>query len=169
MTQTQSDLVNLAINKAQQHELPPELVCAVCEEESGKRGKPPGEREDWNPQATRYEPGFFAKYEADKFLPIDEEKARARSYGLMQIMGETARLVGFEGDFNQLYVPENSLEFGCIWLLNRMHLAIKRAPQDSTSNADSLWRATLLYWNGGSDLAYPSRVMVRVPKYRVSS
>jgi hypothetical protein len=168
MTQTQSDLVNLAVNKAQQHELPPELVCAVCEEESGKRGKPPGEREDWNPQATRYEPGFFARYEANQFLPMDEKQGRARSYGLMQIMGETAREIGFRGDFNQLYTPESGLEFGCIWLLNRMHLALKRA-SPNIPDSDTLWRATLLLWNGGSDLAYPSRVMVRVPKYRVSS
>lgn len=70
----------------------------VCQESAG------------NPEATRYEPEFYKTYIADKF---PGEHGRATSYGLMQIMGQTARERGFKGDFAELLHPQVGLYWGC--------------------------------------------------------
>jgi soluble lytic murein transglycosylase-like protein len=76
------------------------------------------------------------------------------SYGLMQIMGLTAVEFGFAGRFlTELLEPSAALEFGCRKLRHAM---------DKTSN--DVTKALLMY-NGGSDAAYPTRVLPRVAKY----
>src|SRR5258708_15496437 len=63
------------------------MVCAVVEQESG-----------WNTWAMRYEPAFFAKYVAPLYtnnkVGASEAYARGISWGLMQVMGQTAREKG---------------------------------------------------------------------------
>lgn len=105
---------------ARQHGLPPELVRAIVEVES--EGKP---------LSARYEPAFYDRYVKDakiKATPpcslATERMLRASSFGLMQIMGQTAREVGFEGTFlTELCEPEIGLEYGCRYLakLARQH------------------------------------------------
>src|SRR5579862_1562443 len=85
------DLVALAHKAAAAHSLWPELVCAVVEQESA-----------WDPWALRYEPAFFDRYVRPQIARgnlTDEAEARARafSWGLMQVMGEVAREQGFKG------------------------------------------------------------------------
>src|SRR5258708_30459941 len=69
--------------------LDPALVCAVVEQESA-----------WNPWAIRFEPLFFAKYVASLYtnnkISASEAYARGFSWGLMQVMGQVAREVGFD-------------------------------------------------------------------------
>lgn len=140
---------------ASRYELPADLVCAVCEEESGNRDNPNGQ-ETWNPWAIRYEQGFLNRYihPAIPSAPTTTEIADAFSYGLMQIMGLTARELGFAGRFaTALCVPEVGLEFGCRKLSRCM------------TNAKNDVAAALLAYNGGSDPAYPSRVIARQHKY----
>lgn len=105
---------------ARQHGLPPELVRAIVEVES-----------EGNPWSARYEPAFYDRYIKDakiKAIPpcslATERTLRATSFGLMQIMGSTAREVGFEGTFlTELSSPEIGLEYGCRYLakLARRH------------------------------------------------
>ena len=75
----------------------------VCTESSG------------NPEATRWEPGFYDNYIKGKFPDDDyhDEHGRAVSWGLMQIMGQVARERGFRGKFNELLQPEVGLYWGC--------------------------------------------------------
>lgn len=70
----------------------------VCTESSG------------NPGATRREPEFYERYIKDTW-PGDW--GRATSWGLMQIMGQTARERGFRGEFTELLQPEVGLYWGC--------------------------------------------------------
>ena len=132
---------------ALKHNLPPDLVCAVCEQESG-----------WNEWAIRFEPGFLAKYvapleEAHK-VSATEAYARSFSWGLMQVMGETARELGFTGEFlAMLCDPIVGLEFGC----RKLKDALSRAVGDQT-------RALAIY-NGGSNPNYPSEVLARRARY----
>ena len=111
------DLINTT---ARRHGLPPELVRAIVQIESGG-----------NPWACRYEPGFYAKYVAPhpaqgKGTCSDQTESRLRacSFGLMQIMGATARETGVDGVFlTELCDPAVGLDYGCRYLakLARLH------------------------------------------------
>ena len=147
----QSELVALARQKAAEHQLHPELVCAICEQESA-----------WSPWAIRYEPGFFARYVQKLVLgpkPVGitptEARARAISWGLMQVMGEVAREHGFSGAYlSELCDPAVGLEMGCRVLARKL-----AAAEGNVRNA-------LLLWNGGGNAEYPRQVLARVENYR---
>ena len=117
-----SDPIPLYVDRAaRQHGLPIALVRAVVEVESGG-----------DPWAIRYEPGFFDRYVRDlKISPVypcsiqTERVARATSWGLMQIMGQKARELGYAEPFlSRLCEPDFGLEYGCRFLaaLAKLHL-----------------------------------------------
>jgi len=156
MQVNQFALVEMALEAAARHGLDGPVVCAVCEEESGRRDGGGG-RETWNPWAMRFEPAFESRYvkPAIPTMPTTEEMAEAVSFGLMQIMGETAREFGFKGRYlTELCDPATGLEYGC------------RKLRRCFDNAAGDVGAALLHWNGGSDPAYPSRVVARVGEYQ---
>jgi soluble lytic murein transglycosylase-like protein len=66
-----------------------------------------------DPNATRYEPAFYKKYIQPHYKDELDGKRRATSWGLMQIMGQVARELGYKGPFNQLLSPDTGLEWGC--------------------------------------------------------
>jgi hypothetical protein len=145
---TKQDLVNLAQQIAATYALAPELVCAVCEQES-----------DWDTWATRYEPGFLSRYVAPLFtnnkIDATEAHCRAMSWGPMQVMGQTAREHGFQGRFlSALCDPEVGLAIGCAVLAHKLVAA-------------SDVRSALLLWNGGADPEYPTQVLNRMHHYAV--
>jgi len=123
----------------------PALACAVVEQES-----------NWNVWAIRYEPAFFTRYVASQVNLSDTERtARATSWGLFQIMGQTARERGFKGQFlSSLCDPMWGIPAGCEFLGHL--LTIKGGNQTDA----------LLAWNGGSNLEYPDQVLARVSKYQ---
>lgn len=98
---------------AVRHNLPPELVRAMANQES-----------TFHPYRNRFEQGFYDKYVKGKdldFVPplclkITEALSRATSWGLLQIMGATARAYGFRGWFPELCIPEVGLDWGCRYL-----------------------------------------------------
>ena len=142
-----SQLVSLARKAAAAHSLDPALVCAVIEQESA-----------WNPWAMRYEPAFFAKYVANLYtnnkITASEAYARGFSWGLMQVMGQVARELGYDATFlSALCDPEQNLAIGCKLLRKKL---------DAMDNDVA---RGLLAWNGGANLAYPSQVLARRPHY----
>ncbi len=144
-----AELIALARQTAAAHQLYPELVCAICEQESG-----------WIPWAIRYEHAFFQKYILPQWvnskLPtITEAQARAFSWGLMQVMGQVAREHAFQGaSLAELCDPAVGLELGC------RVLAAKLAAADGNVTK------ALLLWNGGGNADYPQQVLARAEKYR---
>lgn len=111
-----------------------------------------------NPFAFRFEPKFFDKYLKGKELTklgghvptnctgATELAARGFSWGLMQIMGQTAREFGFDSDFlSALLDPRSNIELGAKIL--KYHL----------KNTDSV-EAALLKYNGGGNKKYPQMV-----------
>ena len=127
----ETTLIVLADTIAKKHGLDPALVCALCEVESA-----------WMPWAARYESGYkwLYIYEFDdegypyinlsagkrergqqyiKFLiqlgcsGQTEVIHQKISWGLMQIMGATARERGFRGWLTELCDPQVNLEWGC--------------------------------------------------------
>ncbi|MGH9776079.1 MAG: lytic transglycosylase domain-containing protein [Candidatus Acidiferrales bacterium] len=132
---------------AMRHGLPPELVCAVCEQESA-----------WCPFAIRYEPAFFSKYVAPLFtnneITATEAYARGISWGLMQVMGQVAREFGFARIFlSELCDPATGLDIGSKILAHKV------------SVAQGNLRDALLAWNGGGNPDYPAQVLARMSKY----
>lgn len=120
------------------------LVCALIEHESS-----------WNTFSIRYEPGFFSRYvEQQKGLTATEAYARSCSWGLMQLMGQTAREIGFQDKFlSFLCDPDIGIDYGC----KQFRHCVNRHPNDE--------KAALLAYNGGSDSNYPNLVLQFKSKY----
>lgn len=139
------ELIALAKTVATGHALDPALVCAVCHHES----------DNWKMWAVRYEPSFYDKY----ILPMQnlsrtEMTMRATSFGLMQIMGQTARELGFAGDYlTELLDPQWGIEFGC------------RKLARSLRHSDGNVRLALLKYNGGANKQYPDLVLRYFSQY----
>jgi len=99
------DEINAA---ATRHNLDPNLIVAFILTESGG-----------DPWAIRYEPNWkwFLKpnYWALRMNISDktERSLQMHSWGLMQIMGTTARELGFDQQIPKLCIPKNGIEFGC--------------------------------------------------------
>lgn len=79
-----------------------------------------------NPWATRYEPGWryfeSPEYWAGKLGQSEETErnGQSQSYGLMQVMGGTARWLGFAGYFPELCLPSVGVHFGCLLLARKL-------------------------------------------------
>jgi len=141
-------LMDLARHAAQGEGLDPALVCAVVEQES-----------NWNPWAMRYEPIFFAKYVAPLYtnnkVSATEAYARGMSWGLMQVMGQTAREKGLGSLYlSTLCDPAVGLAVGCKVLRQKMDAV----GGDTTRG--------LLAWNGGGNPDYAEEVQARMGRYR---
>lgn len=139
---TQQELQDKAKYYARLHDLDGALVCAVIEQES-----------NWAQYAIRYEPAFQQRYVEPMGLTPTETIARSISWGLMQLMGESAREMGFNGKMASLCDPDNGLEWGC------KHL---KAKMDAHSGDVT---AGLLAWNGGGNKEYPEQVLARKDAY----
>jgi soluble lytic murein transglycosylase-like protein len=142
-----SQLVVLARKAAAAQSLDPALVCAVIEQESS-----------WNTWAMRYEPAFFAKYVAHLYtnnkITASEAYARGFSWGLMQVMGQVAREMGFDGAFlSGICDAEQGLSIGCKLLRKKL------------DSMDGDATRSLLAWNGGGNPAYAAQVLARRPHY----
>lgn len=128
----------------------PQLIAAVIWQESRA-----------NPFAIRYEPKFFDRYikgkELTGFVPsfklISEETeraSRAMSFGLMQVMGATARENGFEGTYlSELCDIQANIEIGVKILAKHI-----RKFEDTNK--------ALLAYNGGGNKDYPLEVMEHI-------
>lgn len=138
-------MIRVARATAKAHALPEDLVCAVCDHESW----------GWDTFAIRYEPAFERKYDpVDPAKEPTEHFARAFSYGLMQIMGETARELGFAGKYlTELCDPIVGVEYGC----RKLSRCMAKHPGDM--------RAALLAYNGGANAQYPELVLALCEKY----
>lgn len=149
-------LVQLAKGSALFYGLDPSLVCAVCEQESGDRKRLSSGWETWNPWAFRAEPAFDARYVQPLHLTPTEDWGRSISWGLMQVMGETAREHGFMGSFPALCEPEMGLEFGTKVLKAKL-----------AAGGSEVHRGLQL-WNGGGNPGYADEVLARVSRYRLN-
>lgn len=145
---SRDELIELARKIAATHTLPPELICGQIERES-----------TWNPWAIRYEDGFYTKYiekmiASHQLTDPTEERARAFSWGLMQVMGEVAREMGYTGQLAELCDPATGMEVGCRVLAHKL-----------ATNEGSIAMALAAY-NGGGNKNYPAEVLALAEGYR---
>lgn len=107
-----------------------------------------------NTSAHKYEPEFYTRYVKNRNHPViapcsraTEEHDRATSFGLMQVMGQTARELGFDKAFlTELCIPEVGIEYGCMLLKNKINRY--------KAYSDFLERAIVAY-NAGSAIKTP--------------
>ena len=94
------------------HGINPPLVQAIIEVESSG-----------DPLAMRYEPEwpYFVETGVRGVSRATEEMQQATSWGLMQVMGTTARELGCDAPFlSALCSPRVGLEFGCRYLAKQL-------------------------------------------------
>lgn len=145
-----TDLKLLIPQYCEIYDLPIPLVASIILQESSG--------ESW---ATRWEEGFYLKYVAKKqrndligHIPKNislatEKLHRACSWGVMQIMGQTARELGFaEDSLVKLCLPQLGLKYGCLYLIRCM-------------DGRNIEQA-MLKWNGGGNPNYPHQVLARI-------
>jgi soluble lytic murein transglycosylase-like protein len=154
---TRAEMEELARAAAEKYLLPPELVCAVIEQESA-----------WRPTATRYEPAFAARYgqryrQMFPECPYLDDAHFYSSLGLMQVMGAVAWEHQFRDDPQLMLDPTVNVEVGCRVLQSKLR-ACGWTPGNGLGE-DVVVRG-LLRWNGGGRKAYAREVLARVPKYR---
>lgn len=134
---TKEDLVRIVVGASISTEIDPALACAVVSHESS-----------WNPWAVRYEPAFYARYiDSMKNLAPTEKVMRAASFGLFQIMGQTAREFGFDGE----YLTELCDPINAIWGCRKLKRCLEMHQQNQMD--------ALLSYNGGNDARYPDAVL----------
>ena len=99
---------------------------------------------DWNPWATRFEPLFRHRTKENTGrggTTLETENIhQATSWGLCQIMGYTARRLGWEGPIPALLDPESNLRYACLYL-NQLY----ENPRGSHS-----WRWAITAYNHGA-------------------
>lgn len=139
----QEQLIVMAENAAIHAGIDPVLVCCVCEQESS-----------WNPRATRFEAAFKERYVDPQGRSEPEATQRATSWGLMQVMGEVARELGYVGPLMALLDPLTGLSWGCRKLFTCL----------TAAHGNNM--AALLRYNGGSAPEYASKVLSRASRYR---
>lgn len=93
----------------------------------------------WDTYATREEPGFYRRYIEEDHAGRREAWQLAISWGLLQVMGSTAREMGFEGRYlSQLCAePALGLYFGVKYLRHQK------------GRGDGTYSQALAAYNGG--------------------
>lgn len=155
-------------SNAQRFNLDPILIAAVVLQES-----------TGDQFAFRFEPAFLNRYIKDKtpaqlggLWPVvtgdraaDDraiefhKRLRSCSFGLMQLMLQTAVELGFKGlPVEDLFVPSINIELGCKKIARCVLAVKKRMPHLEDL---PLWREVLLCFNGGGDPTYPGKVLKR--------
>ncbi len=130
--ENRTNLLDLIKSKANQHGVNWKLLDAIICQESGYR--------QW---AVRFEPTII-KYELPKthakynIISVETEQvAQATSYGLMQLLGRTARGMGFDGLLPSLFDIESNLDWGCQYLESQQRRYIDLKDVISSYNAGS--------------------------------
>ncbi len=168
--------------KSAKYNLDPKVVAAIVLQESSGRIF-----------ASRYEPGFYRRYighldkrdllgHVPRTITLGTEKVhRSTSWGLMQIMGETARGQDFDkDDMPELCLPENNIEIGCRYLRHLLNLDSNKTLAEAQQTKffkdylsktpptepeeETRIKMALLRYNGGGNHKYPSHVISRVKR-----
>ena len=105
----EEDLEPLIIREARTRNLPEAILLGLVEVES-----------NFNPFAVIYEQHYRYTKIIDRLKPKDcsintEINLQKTSFGLFQIMGGTARYMGFSGWLTRLLMPTINIKYGTLW------------------------------------------------------
>lgn len=142
---TKPEIIALAKQTATKYALPPDVVMGIIEQESS-----------FDTWAIRYEPEFQIRYVKALDLDPTTSVARSISWGLMQVMGQSVREIGYVGPLPQLCDPATGIEWGCRLFMTKM------------AHAAGNVEAALSLWNGGGNPNYALDVTQKANYYRNS-
>jgi len=117
----------------------PAVIAAIMHRES-----------EGNPDAMRY-----------------EAKKKDYSYGLMQVLSETAKWLGFNADVNILLEPEINIYYGAKYLANRLKLYGNMVDAISAYNCGTVKKTNGIYSNQGYVFAVVANVSVYREHFRI--
>jgi len=144
---TERDTIIEAIRRhAEARSIAPSLLLALVEQES-----------NFYPWATRCEPAFHKRYieplAANGGVPTSELYQRSISWGLGQVMGQTARESGYTGPIGMLLDVDTNLLVTC----NVFEARLRTVGGDP--------RLALIRYNGGGRPAYADEVLHRMERW----
>lgn len=134
------------------YRLPETLLAAQISVESGG-----------DPNAFRYEPAYFERYILEKAVKGSKYGPLAAcSYGLLQILLETALEIGFDDKPERLFEPRIGLSWGAKYL---------RYLWDGLGGEESSFRSALARYNGrgAAAQAYADKVYARAAEIKTRS
>ena len=112
-------LMGLIVSTARGAQVPPELVLGIIEAESGG-----------GPHATRVHatyPYTMMQAKRPAGCSVDMERmCQKTAWGLMQVIGATARELGFDGWLSELVSPETNIRLGIEFLRRKMSQYFER-------------------------------------------
>lgn len=112
-------LMGLIVSTARGAQVPPELVLGIIEAESGG-----------DPHATRINatyPYTMMQAKRPAGCSVDMERmCQKTAWGLMQVIGATARELGFDGWLSELVSPETNIRLGIEFLRRKMSQYFER-------------------------------------------
>ena len=112
-------LMGLIVSTARGAQVPPELVLGIIEAESGG-----------DPHATKINatyPYTMMQAKRPAGCSVDMERmCQKTAWGLMQVMGATARELGFDGWLSELVGPETNVRLGIEFLRRKMSQYFER-------------------------------------------
>lgn len=106
------DLMRIARREANILKIDPKVISAIATVESG-----------WRPASARYERSFSYLSEPERWAKLHgitkdtEIMFQKTSWGLMQVMGGTARRIGYKGWLPNICDPELGVQIGCEYFL----------------------------------------------------
>ncbi len=120
------------LQACQNRHIEPALAAAIVTVESG-----------WNNWVCRSEPQFKWTWMVEEYAPklgqseTTERTQQKTSWGLMQIMGGTARELGYEGLLSMLALPEMGLDWGLRYLTKKLRAHTQISDVIAAYNAGS--------------------------------
>ena len=118
------------LSACKNHRVDPALASAMIMVESG-----------WNSWRSRFEPPFKWLWQPDDYAArlgqslVTEKNQQKTSWGLLQIMGGTARECGYGGLLTMLCLPEIGLDWGLRYLAKKAKLYPEMTDQIAAYNA----------------------------------
>lgn len=143
----------------------PSLLAALLITESeGKtfaaRFEPAFHRKYIKPRDKAFLKGHWPQWTSDPDGELKERLDRSTSWGLGQIMGQTARENGFAGNYLcHLCDPVVNIEMTA-------SILAKCYAKAALVDSEDIVRRAFLYYNGGADKDYPNRVFKNLAKGR---
>lgn len=131
----QENLRQVVRIECDQLKIDPKIISAIITVESS-----------WRPKVARYEKNYIYTFKADDYaekhgITLQTEIGfQKHSWGLMQLMGGTARQIGYTDWVPDLCKPEYGIYWGCMYFKKNCMEYVKVSDQIAAYNAGSVRR-----------------------------
>lgn len=146
-------------NQAKKNNIKPEILAGLIYQESKGEIYAFKFEKAWKEKLATFSRDKLKKYGyVPSFVPSleDEKRARSTSFGLTQVLGQTAREQGFRQQYlSGLFEPYTNVNWGIKILKDKERAARRKI---KTFDEEKILEQTLLFYNGGGDADYPNKI-----------